>query len=73
VRLKANPLASAEQQAQLCGVSVETLVNLWIQQKLAEESLPCVAATARSHDVPQQSIIENVGAPHAVLLLIIHT
>ena len=43
VRLEADLLASVEQQAQLRGVSVETLVNLWIQQKLAEESLPRAA------------------------------
>ncbi len=36
VRLEADLLASVEQQAQLRGVSVETLVNLWIQQKLVE-------------------------------------
>lgn len=43
VRLEADLLASVEQQAQLRGVSVETLVNLWLQQKLAEEALPHVA------------------------------
>ncbi len=31
-------LSSIEEQAQLRGVKVETLVNLWLQQKLAEEA-----------------------------------
>ncbi len=43
VRLEADRLASVEQQAQLGGVSVETVVSLWIQQKLAEEALPRAA------------------------------
>ena len=30
-------LESLENQAQLRGVKVETLVNLWLQQKLAEQ------------------------------------
>lgn len=30
-------LSSVEEQARLRGVSVETLVNLWLQQKLVEQ------------------------------------
>jgi hypothetical protein len=40
VQIETDLLASVEQQAQRRGVSVETLVNLWLQQKLAEESSP---------------------------------
>jgi len=40
VRLEADLPTSVEQQAHLRGVSVETLANLWLQQKLAEESFP---------------------------------
>jgi hypothetical protein len=32
-----------EQQARLRGVSVETLVNLWLQQKLTEEGRSAAA------------------------------
>ena len=32
------PLSAVEQQARLRGVQVETLINLWLQQKLAEQS-----------------------------------
>ncbi len=38
VQIEADLLTSIEKQAQLRGVSVETLVNLWLQQKLAEEA-----------------------------------
>ena len=31
-------LSAVEQQARLRGVQVETLINLWLQQKLAEHS-----------------------------------
>ena len=31
-------LSAVEQQARLRGVQVETLINLWLQQKLAEQS-----------------------------------
>ena len=31
-------LSSVEQQARMRGVKVETLVNLWLQQKLAEQT-----------------------------------
>jgi hypothetical protein len=37
VQIEADLFAAIERQAQLRGVSVETLVNLWLQQKLAEE------------------------------------
>jgi len=30
-------LSSGEKQARLRGIKVETLVNLWLQQKLAEQ------------------------------------
>ena len=30
--------SSIESQAQLCGVKIETLVNLWLQQKLNEQT-----------------------------------
>ncbi len=38
VPIEVNLLAAVEKQAQRHGVSVETLVNLWLQQKLAEET-----------------------------------
>jgi len=31
-------LSAVERQARLRGISVETLVNLWLQQKLAEQA-----------------------------------
>lgn len=43
VPIEADLLASVERQARLRGVSVETLVNLWLQQKLAEEAQPKAA------------------------------
>jgi hypothetical protein len=43
VPIEADLLASVEHQARLRGVSVETLVNLWLQQKLAEEAQPKAA------------------------------
>ncbi|MBT9140433.1 MAG: hypothetical protein DDT30_01010 [Dehalococcoidia bacterium] len=33
-------LSSVEKQARLRGVKVETLVNLWLQQKIAEQAKP---------------------------------
>ena len=36
-------LSSVEKQARLRGVKVETLVNLWLQQKLAEQNRPIAA------------------------------
>jgi len=38
VPIEADLLASIEKHARLCGVSVETLVNLWLQQKLSEQT-----------------------------------
>jgi hypothetical protein len=38
VQIEADLLADIERQARLRGVSLETLVNLWLQQKLAEEA-----------------------------------
>lgn len=43
VQIEAELLAALEQQAQLRGVSVETLVNVWLQQKLNEEARPAAA------------------------------
>jgi hypothetical protein len=40
IQIEAELLAALEQQARLRGVSVETLVNLWLQQKLSEEVRP---------------------------------
>jgi hypothetical protein len=38
IQIEADLLAAIEKQARLRGVNVETLVNLWLQQKLAEEA-----------------------------------
>ena len=38
IPIESDLFAALEQQAQQRGVKVETLVNLWLQQKLAEES-----------------------------------
>lgn len=38
VQIEAELLAVLERQAQLRGVSLETLVNLWLQQKLSDEA-----------------------------------
>jgi len=38
IQIEAELLVALEQQAQLRGVSVETLVNLWLQQKLSDEA-----------------------------------
>lgn len=43
VQLEAELWAALERQAQLRGVSLETLVNLWLQQKLSEEVRPAAA------------------------------
>jgi len=43
VQIEAELLTALEQQAQLRGVSLETLVNLWLQQKLNEEARPAAA------------------------------
>ena len=37
VPIELDLLSSLEEQAHLRGVKVETLVNLWLQQKLAEQ------------------------------------
>lgn len=39
-------LSSIEQQAHLRGIHVETLVNLWLQQKLAEQARPAISTNA---------------------------
>ena len=38
VPIEVDLLSSVEKQAHLRGVSVETLVNLWLQQKLVEQT-----------------------------------
>lgn len=38
VSIELDLLSSLEEQARLHGVRVETLVNLWLQQKLAEQT-----------------------------------
>ena len=38
VPIELDLLSAVEQQARLRGVQVETLINLWLQQKLAEQS-----------------------------------
>jgi hypothetical protein len=43
VPIEADLLSMLEEQARLRGVSVETLVNLWLQQKLAEQTRPKAA------------------------------
>lgn len=40
VPIELDLLSSLERQARLRGVKVETLVNLWLQQKLAEQTQP---------------------------------
>jgi hypothetical protein len=40
VAIEAKLLAALEEQAERRGVTVETLVNLWLQQKLSEEAPP---------------------------------
>ena len=40
ISIEADLLTALEQQAHLRGVSVETLVNLWLQQKLSEQVRP---------------------------------
>ena len=42
VRIEVDLLSQVERQAQRRGVTVETLVSLWLQQKLAEQA--CAAA-----------------------------
>ncbi|MBI3958034.1 MAG: hypothetical protein HY328_04415 [Chloroflexi bacterium] len=37
IAIEADLFSAVEQQARLRGVSVETLVNLWLQEKLAEQ------------------------------------
>lgn len=44
VAIEAELLAALEQQAQRRGVTVETLVNLWLQQKMAEQAPPTAEA-----------------------------
>lgn len=42
VPIELDLLTLVEKQARLRGVKVETLVNLWLQQKIAEQSKPSV-------------------------------
>jgi hypothetical protein len=48
VPIELDLLSSVEKQARLRGVKVETLVNLWLQQKLAEQPLPSIGVDAAS-------------------------
>ena len=43
VPVEVDLLSSVEKQAHLRGVSVETLVNLWLQEKLVEQTQPMAA------------------------------
>ena len=43
VSIEPELLAAVEDQARLRGVSVETLVNLWLQEKLLEQVSPLAA------------------------------
>lgn len=43
VPIELDLLSSVERQAHRRGVKIETLVNLWLQQKLAEESESALA------------------------------
>ena len=43
VPIEAELLFALEQQAQVRGISVETLVNLWLHQKLSDEARPAAA------------------------------
>ncbi len=45
VAIEAELLAALDEQAAQRGVTVETLVNLWLQQKLAEQMLMPLKAT----------------------------
>lgn len=43
VPVEVDLLASVEKEARRRGVSVETLVNLWLQEKVAEQTQPAPA------------------------------
>ncbi len=43
ISIEADLLSAVEQQARLRGVSTETLVNLWLQEKLTEHLQPVAA------------------------------
>lgn len=43
ISIEADLLSAVEQQARLRGVSAETLVNLWLQEKLTEHLQPVAA------------------------------
>ena len=47
-------LSAVEHQARLRGVQVETLINLWLQQKLAEQSSKQSRAPAPAPDKDSQ-------------------
>ncbi len=44
VAIEAELLAALEEQAERRGVTVETLINLWLQQKLDEQTPPTAEA-----------------------------
>jgi hypothetical protein len=43
VPIELDLLTSVEKQARLRGVKVETLINLWLQQKISEQAKPAIA------------------------------
>lgn len=43
VQIEAELLVALERHAHLRGVSLETLVNLWLQQRLSDEARPAAA------------------------------
>ena len=52
VPVEADLLVQVEQQARLRGVKVETLVNLWLQQKLAELTPPAAKPSRKRKGAP---------------------
>ena len=60
VPIELDLLAAVEQQARLRGVQVETLINLWLQQKLVEQSpkrsqVPAPAPAKGSQPTPRRT------------------
>jgi hypothetical protein len=43
ISIEPDLFAAVEDQARLRGIGVETLVNLWLQEKLAEQAWPATA------------------------------
>src|SRR5881392_1227210 len=60
VPIELDLLSAVEQQARLRGVQVETLINLWLQQKLAEQSpkrsrMPAPASSQGLQPTPRRT------------------